>query len=191
MYEMYLDPVEPVDPSMFEDFILYLNDHLSDNGKGPFGLFQPLPPNSRLPSEKENSFRHGMTLSVGTAGWRRAWVARAPDRRILGHVDLRSHPERFSEHRCLLGMGVDRNYRRLGLGARLLAHAQEWAVASTDLEWIDLQVLSTNEPAIRLYLRAGFAKIGEIPEMFKIEGRSYSHTLMAKRIRAVHSPIDI
>jgi ribosomal protein S18 acetylase RimI-like enzyme len=88
-------------------------------------------------------------------------------------------------------MGVDRNYRRLGLGGRLLAHAQEWAVASTDLEWIDLQVLSTNEPAIRLYLRAGFAKIGEIPEMFKIEGRSYSHTLMAKRIRAVHSPIDI
>ena len=182
-------PIEPVDLSTFEDFVLYLNDHLSDNGKGPFGPFVPLPQSeSRLPPEKENSFRHGMTLPVGTAGWRRAWVARASNRKILGHIDLRSHPERFSEHRCLLGMGVDRDHRGRGLGATLLAHAQEWALASTDLGWIDLKVLSTNEPALHLYLGAGFAKIGEIPEMFRIDGQSLSYTLMTKRIRADRSP---
>ena len=133
--------------------------------------------------EKEQLFRAGLNLPVGSPGWRRAWVARASDRQIVGHVDLRSHPVRFAEHRCLLGMGVDRNHRRLGLGAALLSHASEWALANTGLEWLDLEVLSTNEPAIRLYLRAGFVKVGEVAEMFKMDGRLFAKTTMTKRLR--------
>jgi ribosomal protein S18 acetylase RimI-like enzyme len=80
-------------------------------------------------------------------------------------------------------MGVHRNHRRLGLGAALLYHATEWALAKTELEWLDLQVLSTNEAAMRLYLRAGFTKVGEIAEMFKFDGRLFSDTKMTKRLR--------
>jgi len=80
-------------------------------------------------------------------------------------------------------MGVDRNHRRLGLGAALLSHATEWALANTGLEWLDLHVLSTNEPAIRLYLRAGFTKVGEVTDMFKFDGRLFSDTTMTKRLR--------
>ena len=47
----------------------------------------------------------------------------------------------------------------------------------------DLQVLSTKEPAMRLYLRAGFTKVGEVAEMFKFDGRSFSETRMTKRLR--------
>jgi ribosomal protein S18 acetylase RimI-like enzyme len=93
----------------------------------------------------------------------------------------------FAEHRCLLGMGVHRKHRRLGLGAALLAHAIEWALANTGLEWLDLQVLSTNEPAMRLYHRAGFTKVGEVAEMFKFDGRSFSETRMTKRLREDHT----
>jgi GNAT superfamily N-acetyltransferase len=76
-----------------------------------------------------------------------------------------------------------RKHRRLGLGAALLSHASEWALAETGIEWIDLQVLSANEPAMRLYLRSGFGKVGEVAEMFKIDGSLFSFTTMTKRLR--------
>jgi len=175
--------IEPIDASQFDEFLRYLDDQLSDNGKGDTAYFAPLAPgDSRLPPEKEAAFRDGLQLPVGSHGWRRAWVARSAKRQLIGHVDLRSHPQRFTEHRCLLGMGVHRNYRKRGLGAALIAYAEKWALANTALEWIDLQVLSGNEPAMRLYLRAGFTRTGEVPEMFRIEGRSFSDISMTKRI---------
>ena len=79
-------------------------------------------------------------------------------------------------------MGVHRDYRRLGLGATLIAYAEQWAMANTTLEWIDLQVLSGNGPAVRLYLRAGFTRVGEVPEMFRMDGRSFAETTMTKRL---------
>jgi ribosomal protein S18 acetylase RimI-like enzyme len=98
-------------------------------------------------------------------------------------VDLRAHPERFVEHRCLLGIGVDEKYRRLGVGRALLAHATQWALESTEIEWIDLQVLSGNESALRLYTAAEFVKISEVPDMFRMDGQSFALITMTKRIR--------
>jgi ribosomal protein S18 acetylase RimI-like enzyme len=176
--------IEAVDEAGCDEFFRYLNDHRSDNGKGEAGYFMPLSQSeSRFTLDKKKSYQDGLILPVGSLGWRRAWVARAVNHRILGHVDLWSHPVRFAEHRCLLGMGVDRNHRRLGLGAALLAHASKWALTSSALEWLDLHVLSTNESAIRLYLRAGFAKVGEMPEMFKFDGQVISDITMTRRLR--------
>jgi ribosomal protein S18 acetylase RimI-like enzyme len=79
-------------------------------------------------------------------------------------------------------MGVDRGQRKAGLGSRLIAHAQSWAYQSARLEWIDLQVLSSNTPAINLYLRNGFRKTGEIEGMFHIDGQRFSYTGMSKRL---------
>jgi ribosomal protein S18 acetylase RimI-like enzyme len=175
--------IEPIDTTRFDEFLNYLDDQLSDNGVGDTPYFAPLAQGElRLPPEKVTAFRNGLQLPVGSRGWRRAWVARSASRQLIGHVDLRSHQQRYTEHRCLLGMGVHRHHRRLGLGAALIAHAETWALANTTLEWIDLQVISGNEPAIRLYLRSGFTKIGEVPEMFKIDGRSISDTTMTKRL---------
>jgi len=176
--------IESLNESGCDEFFLYLNDHRSDNGTEDVGYFMPLSKSeSRFPSDKEQSFRVGLGVSVGSCGWRRAWVARAANHQIVGHVDLRSHPVRFAEHRCLLGMGVDRHHRRVGLGALLLAHATDWSVAHTRLEWLDLQLLSANAPAMRLYLRAGFTMIGEMVDMFKIDGRYFASTTMTKRLR--------
>ena len=74
---------------------------------------------------------------VGEPGWRRAWLALDEDGAIAGHVDLRARPERPAAHRALLGMGVHRDHRRQGLGARLIdtalaGHAtQEASTGST------------------------------------------------------------
>jgi ribosomal protein S18 acetylase RimI-like enzyme len=167
----------------FELFLDYLNDHLSDNGRDGTAYFQPLPrADSRFPVEKADGFKAGMGIEVGQPGWRRVWVARDVAGQIAGHIDLRGHPERHTGHRCLLGMGVDRAFRQQGLGGALLAHAAQWALVS-GIQWIDLQVLSVNTPAINLYQRHGYRKTGEIPNMFHIDGHYFSYTSMTTRLR--------
>lgn len=175
--------ISPVDTPEFDQFLVYLNDHLSDNGANGHGYFQPLSRSaSHFPADRAAAFRNGLAVPVGQAGWRRLWVARGATGQILGHIDLRAHAERFTDHRCLLGMGVDRGHRQIGLGMQLIAHAADWAQASGLLEWIDLQVLSSNDKAIRLYGRCGFEKTGETPDMFQIDGHSFAYTAMAKRL---------
>jgi RimJ/RimL family protein N-acetyltransferase len=167
----------------FDQFLAYLNDHLSDNGKNGDAYFQPLSQSeSSFPSERVAAFRTGLSVPIGQTGWRRLWVVRSATGQIIGHVDLRAHAERFTEHRCLLGMGGDRGHRKIGLGKKLIEHAANWAQAIGPLEWIDLQVLSGNEKAIRLYERSGFKKVGETPEMFKIDVQSLSYTAMTKHL---------
>jgi ribosomal protein S18 acetylase RimI-like enzyme len=165
-------------------FFPYLNDHLSDNGSDGTALFMPLPRSeSRFSIEKEAAFRLGMETPVGQPGWRRGWLALAPDGSIAGHIDLRSRPEKMSAHRALLGMGVHRDFRQQGLGAAMLEVATAWA-REQELDWIDLEMLSGNGPARQLYLRAGFCVVGEMADTFRIDGVSLGYTFMSKRIRA-------
>jgi ribosomal protein S18 acetylase RimI-like enzyme len=170
-------------PRELEKFFIYLNDHLSDSGKEGSPLFQPLSRNnSRLPKEKEESFSKGLSIPVGQVGWRRVWIAVDQNEEILGHIDLRAHTDQYIEHRALLGMGVDRKYRRVGLGKRLIETVTSWAVSETAIEWVDLWVLSGNTAAVHLYESTGFHRLGEVDDMFRIDGASEANTLMTKGI---------
>lgn len=164
-------------------FFLYLNDHLSDNGIGGTALFMPMPrAESRFPADKEVSFRTGMETPVGQPAWRRLWLAIAPDGGIAGHIDLRARPEKAAAHRALLGMGVHRDFRQQGLGAALIATVTEWA-RTQDIEWIDLEVLSVNRAARELYRRCGFIQVGELDDMFRIDGQALGYTFMSLQLR--------
>jgi RimJ/RimL family protein N-acetyltransferase len=175
--------IKLVDSAALPAFFAYLNDHLSDNARDGAPYFQPMPrAQSRLPQEKAVVFKRGAQVRVGEPGWRRIWVAVSSSGQIAGHIDLRAHPERHTSHRCLLGMGVHRDYRNRGVGRGLLRHAERWARQEANLEWIDLQVLSVNHPAIALYVAAGFHQTGEIADMFRLDGVSLSYTGMAKKI---------
>jgi len=165
----------------FDAFAAYLDDHLRDNGVGGV-WFQPMAAGSGLPPEREAAWRAALNVPVGAPGWRRLWVARDATGAIAGHVDLRAHAQGGSEHRCLLGMGVARGQRRLGLGARLVAHAEDWARTAGRFDWIDLQVLAGNTAAVRLYERCGFLRLGETPDLFRIDGASLSSITMAARL---------
>ena len=160
----------------------YLNDHLADNGKDGTPLFQPMARSeSRLPPEKEAGFITGLGTAVGEPGWRRVWLALDDSGAIAGHIDLRARPERPAAHRALLGMGVHRDHRRKGLGARLIDAAMAWARDEAGIEWIDLEVLSVNRAARDLYARSGFAMVGEMPDMFRIDGEQHAYTFMTRR----------
>ena len=163
-------------------FFAYLNDHLSDNGAGGAALFMPMARGaSYLPLDKEAAFRAGVETAAGQAGWRRLWLAFGSDGQIAGHIDLRARPEKSAAHRVLLGMGVHRNARRQGLGARLIGIACAWALAE-EFSWIDLEVLSANINARKLYLRCGFVQVGELDDMFRIDGQAHGYTFMARKL---------
>jgi RimJ/RimL family protein N-acetyltransferase len=175
--------IRPLLPDELAVFFHYLNEHLRDNGRDGAPLFQPIPrASSGLAPEKAGSFSTGLQASFGQQGWRRVWVA-LREEEIIGHIDLRSRPEPAARHRCLLGMGVQRAARRSGLGTQLVETARAWA-RTQGLEWIDLEVLSGNTPARRLYRKCGFVQTGEIPDLFRIDGESLGYVFMSLQLAA-------
>ncbi|MCL1058973.1 GNAT family N-acetyltransferase [Shewanella gelidimarina] len=180
-------------PAFFE----YLNRQLQENGVDDSPVFQPL---SRAQSESQMTdamkrrFSEGIAREIGQSGWRRMLLAfsevqgnvvegetvDAEESKIIGHIDIRPHPESHTEHRALLGMGVDLSVRGKGLGRKLIESIESWTVQNTGLEYIDLWVLSNNLAAIKLYQRSDFIKCGEIIDMFRIDGRALAYSMMCK-----------
>jgi ribosomal protein S18 acetylase RimI-like enzyme len=175
--------VEPLGEADLDDFFDYLGEQLAENGRDG-RWFMPLAPTDiGVPAEKRQSFRDGFATPSGEPGWRRGWLVRDAHGRVCGHVDLRAHASPASGHRCVLGMGVRRDMRRLGLAGRLLAHATRWA-SDQGLKWIDLEVLSANEAAVALYRREGFQMQGGRPDAYVIDGVSLGEIWMARKVAA-------
>jgi RimJ/RimL family protein N-acetyltransferase len=175
--------IQTLEQKDLREFFSYLHLHISENGKDGSPLFQPQSRNqSGFPKEKEDRFVEGLSVRIGTANWRRAWVYRDASGGIVGHVDLRGRPEPFTSHRALLGMGVSQIFRRRGIGAAMVDHVLQWARNSGVLDVIDLEVLARNEPAVRLYQKAGFSLVCRIEDMFRIDGQSESYVLMTKNL---------
>jgi ribosomal protein S18 acetylase RimI-like enzyme len=167
-----------------DELVAYLEDQGKENGQNGAALFQPYSRHTGRPaSDVRDVFRAGMGTPVGAPTWRRGWTARDQNGAIIGHVDLRAHPEPSTAHRSLLGLGVHRAHRRRGVGEALINHAIEWALRETDLEWIDLSVLGGNHAAPRLYQRTGVLRVATVVDMFRVDGESVDDVLMTRRIR--------
>ena len=173
--------IEPLADADLDDFFRYLGEQLQENGRDGV-YFQPMAAAADgIPEARRQGFRDGFATPFGEPGWRRGWLARDAQGRVCGHVDLRAHASPLSSHRCLLGMGVQREHRRLGLARRLLAHATRWA-GEQGLRWIDLQVLASNEPAVALYRAEGFLMQGGKPDLYVIDGVSLGEIEMARKV---------
>ena len=72
--------------------------------------------------------------------------------------------------RCgTLGMGVRKDFRRLGIGTRLLEQTLGGS-REMGLERIALEVFASNTAAIKLYEKAGFAIEGVKKKARKLDG---------------------
>jgi ribosomal protein S18 acetylase RimI-like enzyme len=107
-------------------------------------------------------------------------VAEAGDR-VLGYVRVRP-VTRLPENVHVLGiagLAVDPGARGRGVATALLAAAERYAREHGGSK-LSLRVLGTNEPALRLYQRAGFRREGTLQAEFCIQGRYVDDIIMAK-----------
>ncbi|MEL6256143.1 MAG: GNAT family N-acetyltransferase [Bacteroidota bacterium] len=174
--------IKEVGPQQLDKFLIYLDDHLKENGKeGP--LFQPLSSSQLLDgSILRRKFEGSLGKKVGERGWRKLWLAMKEDGKIAGHIDIRGRMEPNAGHRVLLGMGVDKGHRRMNIGQDMLSFVIAYCQKHPDIAWLDLEVLAENLPAKKLYFKLNFQELSTVDDMFRIEGESYAYTSMTLRV---------
>lgn len=103
---------------------------------------------------------------------------------IVGLLDFaNAHRQRIA-HTGDMGISVAKAYRHLGIGTALLQTLIDWAASTCFIEKINLQVHSTNEHAIKAYLKNGFRIEGVRKNELKYSEQHYIDSiLMAYFIR--------
>lgn len=101
--------------------------------------------------------------------------------KIVGTASLSRLPRRM-KHRGDFSVSVLKECWNKGVGSRLLLEIINFAKENS-FEIIDLQVRSDNLPAIHLYKKFGFEKIGTHPAFFKIGGEEISFDYMCLKVR--------
>jgi putative acetyltransferase len=99
-------------------------------------------------------------------------IVRAEERYIESHAPSLSHTG-------ILGMGIRRGYRGLGIGNRLMQACLEAADAK-GLARVELLVLDRNQNAKALYLKHGFKVEGRMERYVRLEGIFQSADLMSR-----------
>lgn len=100
------------------------------------------------------------------------------DSTVVGWCDIVPYSLEGFRHRAAMGMGLHRDFRGQGIGERLLRAALT-AAEKRGLERIELEVYASNEPAIRLYEKVGFAREGVRVKARKLDGVYYDLVMMA------------
>ncbi len=103
--------------------------------------------------------------------------------RVIGFCDILPNPAKGFTHVGRLGMGVRIEWRRQGIGRRMLEACIGLARAAY-LEKVELEVFSDNLPAIRLYESLGFVQEGVKVRGRSFEGKYQDVTLMALWLRS-------
>jgi len=78
---------------------------------------------------------------------------------VIGWCDIVPGSIEGLTHRGTLGMGVHKDYRRQGIGERLLKRTIDEAKIR-GIECVELEVFASNTPAICLYEKLGFVREG-------------------------------
>jgi ribosomal protein S18 acetylase RimI-like enzyme len=112
-----------------------------------------------------------------------AFLVAELDGRVVGYIRLKP-PTKLPENAHVIqvqGLAVHPDARRHGVASGLLGAAEE-TLRERGTRKLTLRVLSTNEPAIRLYERHGYLREGTLLEEFRINGRFVDDVIMAKKL---------
>ena len=95
------------------------------------------------------------------------WYVAEYDDRIIGmcSVGLVNKGERF-RHRAEVTYVILRDYCGIGIGGKLMKECLEWCKSKNVLQ-VELDVVSDNERAIRMYEGFGFRITGTIPKAMR------------------------
>ena len=175
--------IKPLAADKLDDFIEYLIRQISSNGLNGEPLYLPVPSGTEyLTQQKIDKIKLGVDIDIGKPGWRRYWVIFNENGEMIAHIDLRSRDEPSTSHRALLGMGMNIDYRGQGIGSQLVEFVLDWASKQPLIKWVDLQVMSNNQPGVKLYQKMGFELQGKYEEMFYFDGEYFDYLSMTKLV---------
>ncbi len=103
-------------------------------------------------------------------------------KKVIGWCNIRPDIRTGTGHVGLLYMGVLREYRNRGIGAKLLETSLEHAECVRGFESIQLEVYASNKRAIRLYRNFGFQVDGLRKKARKHKGKYEDILLMSKML---------
>ena len=178
-------PIRLLEANDVKAYVEHIGRHATESG-GP-GDVHFMPYDSTAPFDAAASGTRRArcwTIAPGTPEWHRMWGV-FDGEQLVGHCELNGDFVPSMLHRAGLGMGMERPYRRRGLGQRLLEIAIEWAIAQPFLEWIDLGVFNTNPVAQQLYQKFGFVETGRIEDRFRLDGQKVSDISMTLELRTL------
>jgi ribosomal protein S18 acetylase RimI-like enzyme len=95
------------------------------------------------------------------------YVAADSDNTILGTYYLKANQLGPGSHICNCGYIVSEVARGQGIAHKMCEHSQAEAVNRGFLSMQFNLVVSTNEPAIRVWKKMGFVIVGTVPDAFK------------------------
>lgn len=99
------------------------------------------------------------------------YVVMESDNQIVGHAILEPHKLASTSHVVFLTIAIHEGHQGKGFGKKLMEYLIAWAKENPKIEKFELQVRSSNTPAIKLYASLGFVEEGR-----KIKSIKYSPT---------------
>lgn len=169
-------------PGDFKRWAAHLNRQIAESGRGGRPFFSPMETVDFESPERRARFEKGLSTPLPDPSWMRIWAVESPEAHFIAHLDLSGSSIPTEKHRATLGIGVEENFYRQGIGRNLMLEAIQFA-KHNHIEWIDLSVFSDNHPAIALYRSFGFAEVGRRVDRFRIHGRSVDDVMMTLRIK--------
>lgn len=152
-----------------------LLDHLTRVFKNNYRNFnRPADYWEKLPLEKEVQILKD--LAEGTNKFMlSAWF----NGKIVGNVALFSSDIPFQKYTARLGLGVEDEFHNQGLGRALMEYCMDEA-KKAGIHNLELSVRTFNGPAILLYEKCGFRRVGEMKEIAFIDGKFWDEYIYQK-----------
>ena len=157
--------------------------HGKESGNNGDVIFSPFedPWNERLDiliKDYDRKFKQKVTQKK----WGRLWII-TDEIKIYGALSLSHHLGlKTTLHRAILMMGIERMHRKQGYGAELIQTSLDWAKEHKTLSWVTLNVFAHNKPAIGLYEKMGFEKVGVNKDLFRVHGQSIDDMEMVRGV---------
>ena len=102
---------------------------------------------------------------------------------LIGMAGIyRANSLKSRQSSSIWGVYVREAWRGRQIADALVTACVNWAQAQPGIRIVKLCVVTSNIPAIRCYVRCGFAMYGIEPEAIAWNGRYYDELLMARRI---------